>query len=65
MQLALTSWRENLFAEMKPNVTNAVLQLIERERDGESINRKLAKGAIECYGRFDIFFATLASLKIS
>lgn len=54
LQLAVVSWKENLFAEMKQNVTNAVLELIERERNGETINRKLAQGVIECYGTSEL-----------
>ena len=47
--LALVAWREELFLPLDNHIAAALLKLIQRERNGETINNGLVRAIIECY----------------
>jgi len=47
--LSLVIWRENLFSHLKTRLTQALLVLIEKERNGEQIDTNLVDGVVEAY----------------
>ncbi|KAL1915654.1 uncharacterized protein VTP21DRAFT_6413 [Calcarisporiella thermophila] len=47
--LSLVSWRDNLFMPVHHNVMAAVLKLVERQRNGESIETSLIKSVVDSF----------------
>jgi cullin 1 len=43
-------WKTFLFMPLKDRMIEALLELIEKERNGELIDSSLVKGCIEIYG---------------
>eukprot|EP00052_Salpingoeca_macrocollata_P033837 m.9708 g.9708 ORF g.9708 m.9708 type:complete len:752 (-) comp5624_c0_seq1:178-2433(-) len=48
-ELTLVVWKETMFKSMKDQVVTAALGLIEKERQGESINTRLVSGVKDCF----------------
>jgi len=48
-QLALVTWRDNMFKHLHKQTTNLILNLIFRERCGETINKRLVSSVKDCY----------------
>lgn len=54
-QLALVIWRDVLFQNMSKKITDAILALIKKERNGLIINTTLVKGVINCYRELNFY----------
>ena len=48
-QLGMIKWRDTLFKKVVNPITNAVLKIIKRERDGETIDTHLVSEAISSF----------------
>lgn len=51
LQLCLIVWRDVLLGELLKCVTDAILNLIKRERDGDIINTQLIVCVVSSYGK--------------
>ncbi|XP_062552969.1 cullin-1-like [Armigeres subalbatus] len=47
--LALLSWSTSMLNQMNKQVSKSILELIEKERNGQAINSRLISGVIGCY----------------
>jgi len=45
------SWKDSLFSHVERHVMAAVLQLIERQRNGESVETSLLRNVVESFGK--------------
>ena len=48
-QLGMLKWRDSLFKKVVNPITNSVLKIIKRERDGDTIDTRLVSGAISSF----------------
>ena len=55
IQLALLKWRDLLFMRLQEYLTPALLELIQRDRDGIKISTPIIKGIIQSYGSNQTF----------
>jgi hypothetical protein len=52
LKLSLVIWGQHLFKPLKTRLTNVLLSLIEKERNGEQIDTTLVQSVINTYGVF-------------
>lgn len=48
-QLCVVKWRQHLFLPLQPKLTRALLELIKRDREGQSIYTSLVSDVIDCF----------------
>lgn len=48
--MALVIWRDSFFTPLKKQLTESLLALVEKERNGEQIDTTLFSGVIQAYG---------------
>lgn len=68
-QTALHIWREHLFKDLNVKISNAALQMLDRNREGESINSSAIQAVVQSYIELgtlevDIEFENDAYLKV-
>ena len=54
VQLALVLWKTTFFSYMQSNLAGAILGLVERERNGETIDHNLVKKVVDTFISLDI-----------
>ncbi|EDQ84354.1 uncharacterized protein MONBRDRAFT_34736 [Monosiga brevicollis MX1] len=47
-RLALLKWREHLFKACEPKLIRAMLDMVERDRNGEAVSTNLLRSAVDC-----------------
>jgi len=52
LKLAMKVWKETVFDLVQENLTQAILCLIEANRNGEPPSRELLKEALESYSKY-------------
>jgi len=66
IQAGLTSFKDNIYQQIKVGAKDAILKLIDQERDGEIIDKTLIKNTVELYeqmgmGGLDTYIEDLES----
>lgn len=53
--LHLVRWKEDLFTATHKNIMDAVLKLVEKQRNGETIEQSQIKSIVDSFGTFSYF----------
>ena len=48
----LVRWKKDLFDHVQKHVMDGVLKLVEKQRNGETIETAIVKSIVDSYGRF-------------
>lgn len=51
--LHLVQWRSDLFKDVQGNVMASVLRMVEKQRNGETIEQAQIKSIVDSFGKID------------
>ncbi|KAG1727401.1 Cullin-domain-containing protein [Suillus lakei] len=60
--VALVQWKKNLFFHLHTTLASAILRLMKRQRDGETVDQSLIKNVVDSFVSLDVYEEHLETL---